>query len=301
MNEVLRTENLGKKYGSHWALKECTFSLRPGQVTALVGPNGAGKSTMLELAIGLLAPTEGTVQVLGSSPTQEAEQVLPRVGFVAQEHPLYRGFSVEETLKMGKLMKQRWDDEFARRRIEKLGLPMKKRVGRLSGGQQAQVALTLAVAKRPDLLLLDEPIAAFDPLARREFLQALMETVAETGAAVLLSSHILGDLERVCDSMLLVYGGRMQIFGEVDQILAGHRIVIGPVGEEALASKVHEVIHQSRAEKQVSTLVKLDGPLVLGDRWAVHEPSLEDIVLGYLERGNDVAAPSKRPKEKVTA
>ena len=204
MNEVLRTENLGKRYGASWALKGCSFSLMPGQVTALVGPNGAGKSTLLELAIGLISPSEGDIQVLGASPTREADKVLPRVGFAAQEHPLYRGFSVEDTLRMGKLLNKRWDDDYARRRIAQLGLPLKKKVGQLSGGQQAQVALTLAVSKRPELLLLDEPIAAFDPLARREFLQALMETVAETGAAVLLSSHILGDLERVCDSMLLL-------------------------------------------------------------------------------------------------
>lgn len=293
MNAVLETTGLGKRYGSHWALTECTFSLNAGQVCALVGPNGSGKSTLLELAIGLSSPTSGEITVLGASPAREPTRVLPRVGFVAQERPLYRGFSVGEMLRFGSELNPRWADAWARRRMDQLGLPLSKKVGQLSGGQQAQVALVLALAKRPDLLLLDEPIAAFDPLARKEFLQILMETVAETGAAVLLSSHILGDLERVCDSMLLLCDGHVQLFDEVESLLASHRSVIGPVGEEMLASRVHRVVHRSRAEKQVATLVRLDGPLVLGDAWSVHEPTLEDIVLAYLQRGN--VAPEPEP------
>jgi ABC-2 type transport system ATP-binding protein len=201
MTTVLQAENLGKHYGLQWALKNCSFKLEAGHVTALVGPNGSGKSTLLELTIGLLAADEGSIEVLGASPATHSEKVLPRVGFVAQEHPLYRGFSIEEILRFGKELNPRWDENFARQRVAQLGLPYAKKVGHLSGGQQAQIALILALAKKPELLLLDEPIAAFDPLARREFLQVLMETVAESGAAVLLSSHILGDLERVCDFM----------------------------------------------------------------------------------------------------
>jgi ABC-2 type transport system ATP-binding protein len=283
MSAVLQTEGLGKRYGSQWALRECGFDLKAGQVTALVGPNGSGKSTLLELAVGLQSPTAGRIEVLGASPTQDPASVLPRIGFVAQEHPLYRGFSVEEMLRFGQEMNPRWDQEFATGRIEHLGLPPTKKIGQLSGGQQAQVALVLALAKRPELLLLDEPIAAFDPLARREFLRVLMEAVAETNAAVLLSSHILGDLERICDSVLLLSAGKPRLFGEIDDILESHRLVIGPVEEENLASCVHSVIQRSRSEKQVSTLVKLDAPLVLSDAWSVHQPSLEDIVLGYLQ------------------
>lgn len=296
MSAVLRAENLGKRYGSQWALRDCSFSLQAGQVTALVGPNGSGKSTLLELAIGLLSPTQGSIEVLGASPTREPTEVLRGVGFVAQEHPLYRGFSVEETLLLGKKLNPRWDDSFARERIIKLGLPFKKKVGQLSGGQQAQVALVLALAKRPELLLLDEPIAAFDPLARREFLQILMETVAESDAAVLLSSHILGDLERVCDSVILLVAGQIQLLGEIEEILASHRFVVGPIEEEMLSSCLHEVIQRSRSAKQVATLLRLESPLVLGDKWFVQEPSLEDIVLGYLQRGDVV---SSREVEKV--
>jgi ABC-2 type transport system ATP-binding protein len=291
MTPVLRATNLGKRYGGFWALKDCSFDLEAGHVTALVGPNGSGKSTLLELAIGLLAPSEGKVEVLGASPTREPAAVLPRVGFVAQEHPLYRGFSVEEMLRFGRELNPRWDDAFAKRRVAQLGLPLSKKIGQLSGGQQAQVALVLALAKRPELLLLDEPIAAFDPLARREFLQVLMETVADTEATVLLSSHILGDLERVCDSLILLSGGKIQLCEEIEGILASHRLVIGPVEEESLASCLHEVVQRSRSEKQVATLVRLNTPLVLGDAWTAHEPSLEDIVLAYLDRG--VVAPSR--------
>jgi ABC-2 type transport system ATP-binding protein len=301
MSAVLQADNLGKRYRSQWALKDCSFRLEPGHVAALVGPNGAGKSTLLELAIGLLSPTEGAIEVLGASPTREPARVLPRVGFVAQDHPLYRGFSVEETLILGRKLNPRWDDAFARRRVTQLGLPLAKKIGQLSGGQQAQVALVLALAKRPELLLLDEPIAAFDPLARREFLQVLMETVAESGAAVLLSSHILGDLERVCDSMMLLSGGRLQLFDEVEHMLASHRMVIGPVAEEMLASCAHRVIHRSQSEKQVATLVRLEGPLVLGDAWSVHEPSLEDIVLGYLQYSNGASTSVAQAQERKSA
>ena len=293
MSALLEAESLGKRYGSFWALKDCSFNLDQGHVTALVGPNGSGKSTLLELAIGLLSPTEGTIKVLGASPTLDPARVLPRVGFVAQEHPLYRGFSVEETLYFGRKTNPRWDDSWATRRIAQIGLPLKKKVGQLSGGQQAQVALLLALAKRPELLLLDEPIAGFDPLARRDFLQVLMETVAESGMAVLLSSHILGDLERVCDSLIVLCEGKVQLSDTIERILASHRLVIGPVGEEMLASSAHTVIDRSRTEKQVATLVKLDGSLVLSDLWSVHEPSLEEIVLGYLQRHDGYSLSSK--------
>ena len=288
---LIDCHGLSKSFGGAPLFEELSFAVREGDHVGLVGPNGSGKSTLLELAVGLLAPTAGTIEVLGGSPAREPASVLPRVGFVAQEHPLYRGFSVEEMLRFGREMNPRWDDAFARQRVTQLGLPMGKKVGQLSGGQQAQIALVLALAKRPELLLLDEPIAAFDPLARREFLQVLMETVAETGATVLLSSHILGDLERVCDSLLLLSGGRLQLFGEIDDIVASHRLVIGPAEEEVLASCVHDVIQRSRSERQVATLVRLQAPLVLGDAWAAHEPSLEDIVLAYLQRG-DVSVPA---------
>src|SRR5438552_4409925 len=213
---VLETHALGKRYGSTWALRDCSLELPAGAVAALVGPNGAGKTTLLHLAIGLAAPSSGTVSVFGASPRAHPDEVLPRVGFVAQDHPLYRGFTLAEMLKLGAKLNPRWDDELARDRLERLDLPLARKVGTLSGGQGAQLALTLAVAKRPELLLLDEPVASLDPLARREFLQTLMEVVAVHGIGVVLSSHLIADLERVCDYLVLRATGRVALTGDVE-------------------------------------------------------------------------------------
>jgi ABC-2 type transport system ATP-binding protein len=205
------------------------------------------------------------------------------LGFVGQDRPLYRGFTVGDMLTFGGKLNSSWDHNFATTRVARLGFNIRKRIGHLSGGQQAQVALVIALAKCPQLLLLDEPIAAFDPLARREFLQLLMETVSERGTTVLLSSHILGDLERVCDSLIVLSDARVRLAGELDEVMARHRLVVGPAAEENLASLQHSVIRRSETKRQVSMLVRLDCPLVLGDAWTVTEPSLEEIVLAYLE------------------
>ena len=211
---------LGKRYGSTWALRDCSLEIPAGSVTALVGPNGAGKTTLLQLAVGLAPPSAGDVRVLGLSPRDDAAAVLPRLGFVAQEHPLYRGFTIAETLELGRRLNPGWDDALARRPGSSgSGCRSKQKVGKLSGGQQAQVALTLALAKRPELLLLDEPVASLDPLARREFLRAVMEAVAETGMTVMLSSHIVADLERVCDHLVILRRAAHAARGPIDEIV----------------------------------------------------------------------------------
>src|SRR6516225_10637234 len=194
-NVALETTNLSKRYGhKNWALQNATLHLPAGRVAALVGPNGAGKSTLLHLAVGLLNPSGGSVRVCGFDPVRQPEEVLPRIGFVAQDHPLYKSFSVADMLTFGRQLNPRWDNALALQRLHQLGIPLNRAVGKLSGGQQAQVALALALAKRPNLLLLDEPVASLDPLARREFLNAVMEATAEGGPTVLLSSHIIADL-----------------------------------------------------------------------------------------------------------
>ena len=193
MSNPLEATHLSKRYGRTWALQDCTLTLPAGRVAALVGPNGAGKTTLLHLSAGLLEPTSGSVHVFEHSPLDQPKETLPRLGFLAQDHPLYLGFTVAELLTFGRKLNPRWDDALARARIQKLGIPLDRRAGKLSGGQQAQVALVLALAKRPDLLLLDEPLASLDPLARREFLRTLLDAVAESGMTVLLSSHIIGD------------------------------------------------------------------------------------------------------------
>ncbi|MGZ4320462.1 MAG: ABC transporter ATP-binding protein [Gaiellaceae bacterium] len=286
MTEVpaLLTDGLGKRYGSTWALSDCTLEVPAGSVTALVGPNGAGKTTLLQLAVGLSKPTVGEVQVLGLSPREDALAVLCRLGFVAQEHPLHRGFTIAETLKLGRKLNPSWDDRVAVDRIERLGLALGQKVGKLSGGQQAQVALTLALAKRPELLLLDEPVASLDPLARREFLNSVMEVVTETGMTVVLSSHIVADLERVCDHLVILAQARTQLVGSIDDILASHRVLTGPRTDAETVARVHQVIRESHTERQTTLLVRADGH-VYDSCWELHEVDLEEIVLAYLGHG----------------
>jgi ABC-2 type transport system ATP-binding protein len=272
---------LGRRYGSKWALRDCTLTIPRGSVTALVGPNGAGKTTLLQLMVGLGSPSAGEVRVLGLSPRSESGRLMPRLGFVAQEHPLYSAFTVAETLKVGRKLNPGWDESLAIERIERLGLPLRQKVGKLSGGQQAQMALTLALAKRPELLVLDEPVASLDPLARREFLGSMMEAAADAGMAVVLSSHIVADLERVCDYLVILSNARPQLTGPIDEIVAGHRLLTGPRTDPGAVARMHDVIRESNTERQTSLLVRADGH-VYDSYWEVHEVDLEEIVLAYL-------------------
>ncbi|HVS86139.1 MAG TPA: ABC transporter ATP-binding protein [Gaiellaceae bacterium] len=287
---ALQAVGLGKRYGSAWALQDCALTIPPGSVTALVGPNGAGKTTLLQLAVGLIEPTTGSIEVLGHGPRAEPLSVLPRVGFVAQDHPLPRRFTIAETLRLGRELNPSWDDAVAEERIDELGLSHRQRVGTLSGGQQAQVALTLALAKQPQLLLLDEPVASLDPLARREFLTGVVQAVTERGLTVVLSSHIVTDLERICDHLVILANGRTQLVGPIDEILAAHRLLTGPRSDAAAVARVHDVIRESHTERQTTLLVRANGH-VYDSAWAMHEVDLEEIVLAYLGQGGRVARP----------
>ena len=223
MTAVIEARQLGKRYRSRWALADCTLSVPTGSIAGLVGPNGAGKTTLLHLVTGLLAPTTGTIEVAGGLPAATRAQ-LARVGFVAQDAPVYAGFSVADHLRLGAHLNPGWDASLARQRIGKLGLDPAQKAGRLSGGQRAQLALTLAIAKRPQLLILDEPVASLDPLARRDFLQDLLEATAEHQMSVVLSSHLVADLERVCDYLIVLAAGRVQVAGTVTELTAGAQI-----------------------------------------------------------------------------
>ena len=278
---ALEAVSLGKRYGRKWALRDCAFALPAGKVTALVGPNGAGKTTLLQLASGLLRPTTGDVRVFGCSPHSDPHGALPRLGFVAQEHPLYRGFTVGDLLTMGRRLNPRWDQRAAVVRLEKLRIPLDARAGKLSGGQQAQVALTLALGKRPDLLLLDEPLASLDPLARRDFLRVLLDATLEQGLTVLLSSHIISDLERVCEYLVILSASRVQLTGEIDEILRSHKRLVGPRADPAAVASLHNVIEVSHTARQTTLLVRLNGQL-FDSSWQPQDVSLEDIVLAYL-------------------
>jgi ABC-2 type transport system ATP-binding protein len=296
VNAMLQTSGVGKKYGRRWALRDCTLAIPDGKVVGLVGPNGAGKSTLLQLAAGLLTPTAGTITVLGGQPGTSPAQ-LAKVGFVAQDAPVYGRLSVAGHLRMGAWLNPGWDEEVAERRIEQLGLEPRQRAGSLSGGQRAQLVLTLAVAKRPELLLLDEPVASLDPLARREFLQGLMEVVAEHGTSVVLSSHLIADLERVCDYLVVLAASRVQLAGDVSELLASHHRLSGPRRDPGTLPASQEVIEASHTDRQSTLLIRSDGP-VLDPVWTVRPVTLDDLVLAYMSRARN-AETSRRPGLEV--
>jgi ABC-2 type transport system ATP-binding protein len=297
MTAVIQASGLGKQYRRTWALRDCTLAIPEGRVVGLVGPNGAGKSTLLNLAAGLIAPTRGTISVLGGRPSAGPAQ-RARVGFVAQDTPVYARMTVADHLRLGAWLNPGWDEELARRRIGQLGLDPKQRAGSLSGGQRAQLALTLALAKRPELLLLDEPVASLDPLARREFLRGLMEAVAEHGTSVVLSSHLVADLERVCDYLIVLVASRVRVAGEVSELLAAHRRLTGPRRDPASLPAGQDVIEESHTDKQSSLLVRTSEP-VHDPAWAVTPVSLEDLVLAYINPANEI--PARRPKLGVVS
>jgi ABC-2 type transport system ATP-binding protein len=278
---ALQASGLGKRYRRTWALQDCNLTVPQGRIAALVGPNGAGKTTLLHLAVGLLTPTTGTIRVLDQPPGDDPG-LLARVGFVAQDTPLYRDFTVAEHLTMGAKLNRRFDQSLARGRLDWLAIQLDRRVGTLSGGQRAQVALALALAKRPQLLLLDEPLASLDPLARREFLQALMGSVAEQGVTVVLSSHLLADLERVCDYLIVLSAAHVQVLGTVEELLERHKLLIGAYREQQPPiAGVAQVVRASHTDRQASLLVRTSGPIP-DPAWTAHEVTLEDLVLAYL-------------------
>jgi ABC-2 type transport system ATP-binding protein len=280
---LLEATDLGKRYRHKWALSDCTLSVPQGHVVGLVGPNGSGKSTLLNLAAGLLVPSSGRLDVLGGTPARDAN-ALVRLGFVAQDPPVYSALSVRDHLRFGAKLNPRWDADLATTRIDDLGLDLNQRAGKLSGGQRAQLALTLAIAKRPELLLLDEPVASLDPLARREFLQILMETVADQEVSIVLSSHLVSDVERVCDYLIVLADSRVQLAGDVDDLVSSHHRLIGPRREPTGYPANQEVIEASHTDRQSSLLVRSHGP-VLEEVWTIEPVSLEDLVLAYMARG----------------
>jgi ABC-2 type transport system ATP-binding protein len=274
------TRRLGKRFGSLWALQDCTLEIPRGRVTALVGANGAGKTTLLRMLVGLSSPSAGEVSVLWSTPQQSAE-FLASVGYLAQEAPLYRRLSVADHLDMGAGLNPRWDAELARSRLAELRIPFDRPVRSLSGGQRSQVALSVALAKRPQLLVLDEPVAALDPLARREFLASLTQAVADGDLSVILSSHLLADLERVCDHLVLLASSRVQLCEDIDHVVATHAMLVGPRRDAAGLEQGLSVVKARHTARQSRLLVKLEGPL-LDPSWEVSEVGLEEIVLGYM-------------------
>jgi ABC-2 type transport system ATP-binding protein len=277
---VLQAERLSKRYGRRTALSDCTLSIPPGHVVGLVGPNGAGKTTLLQIAVGMLPPTSGRIEVLGGRPASGPAQ-LAKVGFVAQDTPTYSGMSIADHLRFGAHTNPGWDQHLADDRIARLGLDPSQKAGKLSGGQRAQLALTLAIAKRPELLILDEPVASLDPLARREFLQSLMAFIAEHGASVVLSSHLVSDLERVCDYLIVLVASRVRIAGEVEDLLATHHRLTGARRDAADLPRGVEVIEESHTDRQSTLIVRSNTPID-DPTMTVEQVTLEDLVLAYM-------------------
>ena len=298
MTTVLEAEGLGKRFRKRWALRDCTFDVPPGRVVGLVGPNGAGKTTLLSLAVGLLEPTAGRINVLDGRPGESPGQ-LGRIGFVAQQNPLYASMTVADHLRLGAWLNPTWDAARAEKRVDELGLDRKQRAGKLSGGQHAQLALTMAIAKRPALLVLDEPVASLDPLARREFLQRLMEAVADDDMTVVLSSHLVADLERVCDYLIILAKSRVQVAGDVEELLSSHYRLTGPRRDPTSLPAGQDVIEASHTDRQSTLVVRTDAR-IYDPAWTVEPIGLEDLVLAYMRRA-EVSDRVRPPRLGVVA
>jgi ABC-2 type transport system ATP-binding protein len=292
MNPPLVARGLGKRFRREWGLRDCNLELPEGAIVGLTGPNAAGKSTLLALTTGLLDPTEGSISVLGRDPKREPS-VIADVGFVAQGAPLYRGFSVAETIEFARRTNMRWDDGIAAGLLAELD--PRTRVGELSAGDRARLALSLVLAKRPRLLLLDEPFAGLDPLAGREFLQLLMDGVAETAATVVIASHVIADIERVCDHIVLLTGGGVRLEGNVEELIDSHRILMGPRRPLGTIRGVHEIVRERHSGRQLTLLVTTKGAIV-DPSWTVDKVGLEELLLAYMAPER---LPTPQPPEKV--
>jgi len=286
---VIETRGLGKRYGGTWALRECTLAIPAGHVAALVGPNGAGKTTLLNLVVGLAEPAAGVVTVLGGR-TAGSPAALDGIAFVAQDTPLYRNLSAADMLHLTRNLNRRFDQHYAEARLGELGIPLKRKAGRLSGGQQAQLALTLALARRPRLLVLDEPVAMLDPIARHDFMATVLTAAADDGVSVVLSSHALAELERVADYLILLSQGRVQVAGQVDGLLASHRMMTGPAAEAATYAE-RPVVHLRRGEAQAHLLVRATAGDPVPPGWETHPVGLEELALAYLREPGAAALP----------
>jgi ABC-2 type transport system ATP-binding protein len=283
---AIQTTQLGKKYGSFWALEKCTIQVPAGSVSALVGPNGAGKSTLLKLLAGLNRASTGQSTVLGKTLARH-EDLLGDIGYLAQEIPLYKTMDTSDHIRMGARTNKRFDEKFIRTRLAELGIPFDRPVGKLSGGQRAQVALALALAKKPQLLLLDEPVAALDPLARHDFLSSLSQAVADGGLTVVMSSHLLADLERISDHVIVLASGRTQLCDNIETVLASHALLVGPHDTDKLLDTNIRVIQETHTSKQSTLLVRIQGDVKLPKQWQRHEPNIEEIILAYMGQATE--------------
>jgi ABC-2 type transport system ATP-binding protein len=280
MTTALETVDLGRRYMLHWGLRNCSLRVPEGSITGLVGPNGAGKSTLLRLAAGISKPSAGSLKVFDQKVNPNSPDFLAKVGYLDQSRPLYKQFRVDELMKLGGKLSDSWDQASVARWLEELKIPLDWKVSLLSVGQQAQVALAMCMGKRPHLLLLDEPMASLDPLARRGVSQMLLDSVVEHKTTVLISSHIVSELESMCDYLIMLSKSRVQIAGSVESILSNHHVLVGPLASASFEST--NVISSTKAGRQGTYLIEGDFGSVDAE-WEVASPDLEEIVLAYLE------------------
>lgn len=287
-SNVVQTAGLGKKYESFWALKDCSITVPKGSVSALVGLNGAGKTTLLKLLVGLSSPSTGTSTILGKSP-RRSNDFITEIGYLAQEIPLYKQFNTNDHIAMGSHLNKRWDEALIRKRISELGIPFDIVVGELSGGQRAQVALALALAKKPKILLLDEPVAALDPLARVDFLSSLAQAVteAEGDLTVIMSSHLLSDLERICDHVIILADGKTQVCDNIESVLKTHKLLVGPKEDKPRSKKNYTIVQETHSPRQTILLVKHNSDKIDEPYFKVHNVNIEEVILAYM--GQDKA------------
>ncbi|MFJ4470018.1 ABC transporter ATP-binding protein [Streptomyces sp. NPDC089424] len=277
---ALEASGVGVRYRRGWALRDCSFRLPAGRICGLVGPNGAGKTTLMGIAANVLEPTEGTLRVFGAAP--ESAEAGRRTAFLAQEKPLYRRFTVAETLRMGRELNPGWDQRAAEGIVRAGNVPLHAKVGTLSGGQRTRVAFALAFGKRPDLLLLDEPMSDLDPVVRHELMGTLMAEAAERGTTVLMSTHVLAELENVCDYLVVVAAGAVRLAGDVDELLAVHRLVTGVHEGEGLPAGLapHTLVEARVTGRQFTALVRAEGPVT--GPWETAAPTMEELLLAHL-------------------
>jgi len=295
---ALETIGLGKRYGRRWGLRDCSVRLPAGRIAALVGPNGAGKSTLLRMAAGITRPSAGEVRVFGHSPQRQTVDVLRKIGYLDQERPLYRAFRVGQMLRFGERLNPNWDAMAAHGYLSELGIPGNAKVGKLSVGQQAQVAMAMCLAKQPALLLLDEPLAALDPVAREGLMHLLLGSVADGHTTVLLSSHAIADLATVCDYIIILSASRVLIADDLDYVLASHRLLVGSSQGASHAPAGVVVVARTSSERQIELLVRVEQP-VTDPTWRVIEPTLEEIVLAYLREQSTGTLSEVRAGESV--
>ncbi len=282
---IIEVAGLGKRYGKRWALQDCSLSIPAGHVVALVGPNGAGKTTLLHCAIGLVEPSTGNAAVLDGL-VAGSPQALDRVAFVAQDAPLYKYLSVKQMIELTRCLNRTFDITLIEQRLDGLGIGLDQKVGKLSGGQQAQLALGLALARHPELLVLDEPLARLDPLARYEFMGVVMTAVAEEGLSVVLSSHVVSELERVANYLIVLNSGRVQIASEIDELMQSHWLLTGPADEIDEMSRAFPVVETYRGDRQARLLVRSFDTSNIGQNWEATAVTLEELILAYLRDPN---------------